>query len=152
MKLSPSRQFKSKMHNTGSGGDDDDNFTDIFRPIPHESAIPMTAPSMPVPSSTGSSPHVQHQHFTQPYDAQHYDQQPYDQHQQHQQYDLQTYESEQYNQRTSVTTVPDYSQYRSAGHEAGMPEPANGHNVGSHLSFGSQDFVQNDYFLRELRE
>ncbi|KAG0049963.1 hypothetical protein BGZ83_005231 [Gryganskiella cystojenkinii] len=68
-KLSPSRQFKSKIRNssnTGAGGfgsgrslEDDDieyaQYTDIFRPQAHDSSLPITASSMKAAAAVGGA-------------------------------------------------------------------------------------------------
>ncbi|GJJ76952.1 hypothetical protein EMPS_09311 [Entomortierella parvispora] len=144
-KLSPSRQFKSKIRNSSNNGsvgglgsgrslEDDDveyaNYTDIFRPTAHDSALPVTASSMTTasasaaavgsgqganlarggsgsgPSSTvsGSSPPMQHAQQQVYYDD------PYGQ-----QVPTQASQHQPHMSLSSTGTVPDYSQYRYPG-------------------------------------
>ncbi|KAG0084962.1 hypothetical protein BGZ92_009416 [Podila epicladia] len=155
-KLSPSRQFKSKIRNSSGGfaggavgahglgsvdHDEYDSYNDIFRPSAHDSTIPTSMP--PVGSSVGSSPRQDHQQVSP--QAQHI------------------------SMSSTAGTVPDYSQYRytssAQGYDSGIPQAVLG---GSTVSGGvdyyhpqneayiSQDYSTNgranDQFLRELRE
>ncbi|KAG0368664.1 hypothetical protein BGZ54_001475 [Gamsiella multidivaricata] len=162
-KLSPSRQFKSKIRNSNLGapggsahGDDAGNFasyTDIFRPPVHDSALPITASSMVGPASaTGSSSPLQSQQYQHsPYDQQLYDPQAQPPSTQSQHMSL-----------SSTATVPDYGQYRyvqsgaqgpmmSSGYDSGVPDAILGQNSGTHLSYGSDEYGgQSNLFLREL--
>ncbi|KAF9172405.1 hypothetical protein BGX20_005700 [Mortierella sp. AD010] len=127
-KLSPSRQFKSKIRNSELGGPsgsrdleidtrDQDNYADIFRPPNHTTERPLTTNSIggagvgAAPSVTESSPQSQHR------DYQYQDYQDYQQPQQ---------------LITSSQTVPHYSQYRYAqgGHGPVMSSAGGGYESG----------------------
>ncbi|KAF9299818.1 hypothetical protein BGZ74_008607 [Mortierella antarctica] len=155
-KLSPSRQFKSKIRNSSggfSGGtmgaqgvgsvdhDEYDSYNDIFRPSAHDSAVPTSMP--PVGSSVGSSPRQDYQQVSP--QAQHI------------------------SMSSTTGTVPDYSQYRytssAQGYDSGIPQAVLGGNTVSggvdyyhpqNEAYISQDYSTNgranDQFLRELRE
>ncbi|KAF9099509.1 hypothetical protein BGX23_001654 [Mortierella sp. AD031] len=146
-KLSPSRQFKSKIRSSTTvgdigggmagggaaiGGDDDyDAYTDIFRPQAHESAVgPAMASSMTPASIAGSSPPMQHQQQQLPqsqsqYELGLYEQQGQGQGQGH------SPNHQHMNMSSAATTVPDYSQYRYAtGYESGIPESVLGNGGG----------------------
>ncbi|KAG0038254.1 hypothetical protein BGZ82_000698 [Podila clonocystis] len=152
-KLSPSRQFKSKIRNSSGGftrgivgagsvdHDEYDSYHDIFRPSAHDSAIPTSMPL--VGSSVGSSPRQDHQQIS-----------PQAQHM---------------SMSSAAGTVPDYSQYRytssAQGYDSGIPQAVLGGNTVSggvdyyhpqSEAYISQDYSMaghaNDQFLRELRE
>ncbi|KAG0085390.1 hypothetical protein BGZ92_009029 [Podila epicladia] len=170
-KLSPSRQFKSKIRSgsvsggtaaaaVGSRHDDNpseyNSYDNIFRPQPHESTVPMTMPgaaattgvSMMGGMSANEYEHYDYEYPTQPPMA-------------HPGYHHQA----QMSMSSAAGSVTDYGQYRyplstssigydpavvahsMAAHGGGSP------NNGNHLhGYGSQDYSQNDQFLRELRE
>ncbi|KFH65432.1 hypothetical protein MVEG_08910 [Podila verticillata NRRL 6337] len=155
-KLSPSRQFQSKIRNSSGGfagsaagaqgpgsvdHDEYDSYNDIFRPVAHDSAIPTSMP--PVDSSVGSSPRQDHLQVSP--QAQHV------------------------SMSSAAGTVPDYSQYRytssAQGYDSGIPQAVLGGNGVSgggeyyhpqNEAYISQDYSTNgrfnDQFLRELRE
>ncbi|KAG0000652.1 hypothetical protein BGZ79_005642 [Entomortierella chlamydospora] len=127
-KLSPSRQFKSKIRSSELGGSsgsrdfeidtrDQDNYADIFRPLNHTTERPLTTNSIggtgvgAAPSVTGSSPQSQHRDY--------------------QYQDYQDYQQPQH-MITSSQTVPDYSQYRYAqgGHGPVMSGAGGGYESG----------------------
>ncbi|KAG0244686.1 hypothetical protein BGX31_008693 [Mortierella sp. GBA43] len=156
----------------GQNGDND-SYTDIFRPIAHDSAAQRNTSSVSSPATQQQQyQYNQEQYDGQQYDMQHFDQQQhygqYDQYQQQydqQQYDQQQYDQQQYDQQQYDQQQYDqqYGQYYGqqydpehqfgAGHEPEEPDRLS-HNIpGHHLSFGSQDFgSQNGHFLHELRE
>lgn len=157
-KLSPSRQFKSKIRSSVGGSigasraddnpDDYEMYSDLFRPPVHDSGFPAIAAAS---SMAGSSPQMQHMH---------YEQQPYEEHSQ------QLSPTQQQHMSLSATsTVPDYSQYRQQGQErwvddgygydAVVNEAIMGTTGGPYHppTYASQDNgAPNDHFLRELRE
>ncbi|KAK3844632.1 MAG: hypothetical protein J3R72DRAFT_437621 [Linnemannia gamsii] len=167
-KLSPSRQFKSKIRNSAPvgginggmggasgaaigaaiGGDDDyDAYADIFRPQAHDSAVggPAMASSMAPVSVAGSSPPMQHQQQTLPqtqsqYELGMYDQQAGQGGQGGQGHSPNHQHMSMSSAVTAATTVPDYSQYRYAtGYESGIPESILGNGQGGHhTGYGQQ--------------
>ncbi|KAF9921404.1 hypothetical protein FBU30_008606 [Linnemannia zychae] len=165
-KLSPSRQFKSKIRSSATvgsltgggaaavigGGDDDyDGYSDLFRSQAHDSAVsgPVMASSMaPAVSVAGSSsPHHQQQPLPQSqsqYDLGMYDQGPV-QGQGH----SPIHQHVSMSNVSAATTVPDYSQYRYApsGHESGIPESILTTGAGYHQGGGGyyQQHGQNPY-------
>ncbi|KAG0347038.1 hypothetical protein BG004_000263 [Podila humilis] len=184
-KLSPSRQFKSKMRNSAGGGtagaaaassghgDDPseyDSYDNIFRPHPHESSVPMTmagAPATVGVSMMGggnggggglggvgggggmAAPEYEYEYPSQPPPMAHL----YSHHQ-----------SQSSMSSAGGGSVTDYGQYRypastNIGYEHSSATGAHpmGHggspNSSHHMNgYGSQDYSQNDQFLRELRE
>ncbi|KAF9297951.1 hypothetical protein BGZ74_009595 [Mortierella antarctica] len=170
-KLSPSRQFKSKIRSGSvSGGAaatavvsrHDDNpseynsYDNIFRPHPHESTVPMTMPGAAATtgvSMMGGMPANEYEHYEYEYPTQPPMAHPGYHHQ------------AQMSMSSAAGSVTDYGQYRyppstsSIGYDPavvahsmaahGGGSPNNGHHL---HGYGSQDYSQNDQFLRELRE
>ncbi|KAF9989545.1 hypothetical protein BGZ75_006092 [Mortierella antarctica] len=157
-KLSPSRQFKTKIRSSVGGSivpnraddnpDDYEMYSDIFRPAVHDSGFPGVVAAS---SMAGSSPQMQHVH---------YEQQPYDDHEQQM-----TPSQQQHVSLSATSTVPDYGQYRQQGQErwvddgygydAVVNEAIIGSSGGPYYppTYASQDNGgPNDHFLRELRE
>ncbi|KAF9206613.1 hypothetical protein BGZ59_011597 [Podila verticillata] len=168
-KLSPSRQFKSKIRSgsigggaaaaaIGSGHGDNpseyNSYDNIFRPHPHESTVPMTmagAAATTGVSMMGGMPANEYE-----YESYDYPSQPPMAHQYHQPH---------MSMSSAAGSVTDYGQYRyppstsSVGYDPnvvahsmaahGGGSPGSGHHL---HGYGSQDYSQNDQFLRELRE
>ncbi|KAG0327736.1 hypothetical protein BG000_000817 [Podila horticola] len=169
-KLSPSRQFKSKIRSgsvsgggaaaaVGSGHGDNpseyNSYDNIFRPQPHESTVPMTMAGAAAPtgvSMMGGMSANEYEHYEYEYPSQPpmahagYHHQP------------------QMSMSSAAGSVTDYGQYRyppstsSIGYDPAVVahsmtahggSPSSGHHL---HGYGSQDYSQNDQFLRELRE
>ncbi|KAG0011271.1 hypothetical protein BGZ81_002284 [Podila clonocystis] len=170
-KLSPSRQFKSKIRSgsvsgsgaaaaVGSGHGDNpseyNSYDNIFRPQPHESTMPMTMAGAAAPtgvSMMGGIPANEYEHYEYEYPTQPPMAHPGYHHQ------------AQMSMSSAAGSVTDYGQYRyppsttSMGYDpAAVAHSMTAHgggspNGGHHLhGYGSQDYSQNDQFLRELRE
>ncbi|KAF9184504.1 hypothetical protein BGZ51_003313 [Haplosporangium sp. Z 767] len=172
-KLSPSRQFKSKIRNstsgglgaTGVGGDkasDYDAYNDIFHPAPHDNARPVAASSMGgTASGSGTSPQMQYRQQQEEYDLQ----------SQGQQLPMSEPLHSHHMNMENAATVPNYSQYRYAQAGQGpMMTGVNGYDTGvsetilgagnngayyqqQHPMYTPQEYgTYDDNFLRELRE
>ncbi|CAO3567754.1 unnamed protein product [Mortierella alpina] len=160
-KLSPSRQFKSKIRSSVGGSigasraddhpDDYEMYSDIFRPAVHDSGFPAVVAAS---SMAGSSPQMQHMH---------YEQQPYDEHEQ--QFAPSEQQQQSQEQHMSASTVTDYGQYRQQGGQERWLDEGYGYDavvneaiIGSSgpyypSTYASQESgAPNDHFLRELRE
>ncbi|KAF9120178.1 hypothetical protein BGW39_011601 [Mortierella sp. 14UC] len=172
-KLSPSRQFKSKIRSSATvgginggmggaagaaiGGDDDYGaYTDIFRPPAHDSAVggPAMASSMAPVSVAGSSPPLQHQQQPLPQTQSQHELGMYDQQGgQGGQVSGHSPSHQHLSTASAVaasTTVPDYSQYRYAtGYESGIPESILGNGGGPHNGGGGygQQLYQQPYSM-----
>ncbi|KAG0280331.1 hypothetical protein BGZ95_010532 [Linnemannia exigua] len=176
-KLSPSRQFKRKItggsagagvvYGTGSSGHGDrseyNSYDEIIRPEAYENgspqmtsvmtsshSSPMSTPTYPLATATVAGHH----------EATEYD------------FGYAAYLQHQQQQQQSMSNHNDYNHY---GYDSGVPAPmpmseasamrtsvgsspvpnviggiqAMGHNI---HGYGSEDYTQNDHFLRELRE
>ncbi|KAF8979630.1 hypothetical protein BGZ46_005192 [Entomortierella lignicola] len=157
-KLSPSREFKSKMRNSDLGSSgvlpgsvdarDPDNYEGIFRPPNHDTERPMTATSMgttglagaaigasgltaarPSTSVSGSSPDAQNaDYYYQNYPQGQYDQQPGYDQYQQDQYD-------QYPQSYDQQQQHGYDQYQQGYDQYQQPLPPQQHTVPDYAQY-----------------
>ncbi|KAG0379109.1 hypothetical protein BGX24_001716 [Mortierella sp. AD032] len=177
-KLTPSRQFKSKItgskgagvvYGAGSSGHEDrseyNSYDEIIRPEAYEKGLSpmtsvMTSSAMSTPTYPPATATIAGHHEATEYD---FGYASYLQHQQQQQ------------PMSNGNFRQDHSDYNHYGYDSGVPPPmpmseasamrtsvvsnpvpnviggvqAVGHNI---HGYGSEDYTQNDHFLRELRE
>ncbi|KAF9154879.1 hypothetical protein BG015_011746 [Linnemannia schmuckeri] len=167
-KLFPSRQFKSKIiggsakkekataaavYGPGNGHDDRSEYNsrdEIFRPEVYEiePEPPMTSVTMTTPAYPAAVAGSEYEYGYAHYEKMQQQQQPMSGDTNYQPY--------QYGYNSGVPAMSEASEMRASVTTISNPKPnviggvpATGHNI---HGYGSEDYTQNDHFLRELRE